>query len=102
MSGPTSSIQNFEAEPSKDLFSGWNGAGWYYLDELGENLTGPFLTEEAAHDEFIKYLEHFGIPRPGDADYLEACAEGGGVTAAEFEEHLYQANLPDSDPRKRD
>jgi len=33
----------------------------------------------------------------GDLGY-----EPGGVSMEEFEEHMFQASLPDSDPRKRD
>ncbi len=59
MASPTSSIRHFETEPSRDLFSGWAGSGWYFLDELGENLTGPFDTEEKAYEGFIKFLDSF-------------------------------------------
>lgn len=37
------------------IFCGWQGPGWYFWDEFGSNLHGPFDTEDKAFEQEAKY-----------------------------------------------
>jgi hypothetical protein len=63
MSGlfPTYASIEYLSTPSFDYAfqRGWNGIGWYFWDEVGQNCYGPYntaLEAEMAVDEYAKTL----------------------------------------------
>jgi hypothetical protein len=48
-------VKEFLDRPEKDEPFGWNGPGWYYSFSDGDDIEGPFPTEQAAHEALVDF-----------------------------------------------
>lgn len=69
---------------------------------LIERIASGLQTTEDAGDFCIWLSETLQRDAGISVDLASECGFAGGVSREEFAEHMFQASLPDSDPRKRD
>lgn len=69
----TAKVREFLDRPENDEPFGWNGPGWYYFFSEGDDIEGPFQTEQAAMEaleDFYRQLDEWLVEtETAEGDY---------------------------------